>query len=395
MRVELGDGRSLHLDDEVLVPHRQALAATAEPEPVRMAFAAAHLVMVPSYHFCEHSSESPGSSDEIAVCVDWQASMELRRNLDALGFGVAEAMDTAQRFEIGWTTAERLIRECGALGLDNGFIAGAGTDHLEQIASRDELVEGVVYQAEVIGDAGGTVIILPMPWLVQEGFDADGYVEIYEEIFSRLQGPLLVHWLGEMFAPALQGYFPGDSFSRVMALAPEKVRGAKLSLLDAAMERQLRSELAERGQIMLTGDDLNFCELIAGPPPENWQEWGGHRIAIGDFSHALLGIFDGVAEPASLALRWLARGDLDRYFELMRPAQELSRLVFESPTRHYKAGLAFLSWLNDRQENFMLVNRQDQSRNFDHFVRLTELASAAGVLRDAEVAAERLRMLSP
>ena len=393
VEVALEGGRAMVIDDGVL-ERRAGQAPSSSPAPPRLVYAAAHVALAESYR------DRGMSSEELVEHVDWESTMAIRRRLDSLGFGVAEAMDTAQRFEVGWPVARRLIEQCGAIGLRNGFVAGAGA---EQAAPRDKvsLVDAVVEQAGFIQGCGGDVVLLPMPWLAANASGEEDYVEVYGAIVKQLTGPVYIHWLGEMFAPDLSGYFPGDSFDRVMALEPGVVRGAKISLLDAAMEHGLRQRLLSRDQILLTGDDLDFARLIAGGDPRGpgqplvaparWTMIGGREVALGDFSHALLGIFDGIAAPAGLALRCLAAGDADAYFALMGPAQELSRAVFESPTQHYKAGLAFLSWLNGHQGNRMLVGRLERARDREHYLRLAVLAAEAGVFEDAGVAGERLR----
>ena len=370
------------LDDGVLEPFRTELnefdaSAPGTPPPCRLAFAAAHVVMKPGYAGFGHSLGSPGDPSEVASQIDWETTFALRRRLAGHGFGIAEAMDTAQRYEIGWRIAERLIEGTGALRLARGFVAGASTDHLEALLDPEQVAEAWAWQANRILAAGGTPVLLPQPALTAWKLDADRFVAVYRGAVERIDGPLYLHWLGEMFHPAMRGYFPGDSFERALALDPEKVRGAKLSLLDADQERRVRRAIAPRGQIVLTGDDLHFAELIAGDAP-------------GDFSHALLGVFDAVAAPAGLALRFLAHGRRDRYHQLMAPCEALGQAVFEPPTRHYKAGLAFLAWLNGWQDNLMLVNREDLSRDREHLLRVARLASAAGCLEDAALAAERL-----
>ncbi len=367
--------------------------------PARLVFAAAHVVMKPSYQNVPHSLEQPGSPNEIAEHVDWSATMDLRRHLDAQGLGIAEAMDTAQRFSIGWSSARRLIEECGRLGLDNGFIAGAGVDHLNAVRSTADLVDGVVHQARLIQEAGGMVTLLPLLWLGENKATEATYVQVYDDIIRQLQGPLFVHWLGDMFLPGLTGYFPGNSFASVMALDPEKVRGCKLSLLDEDLELRVRRELLQRDQIVLTGDDFHFARLIHGSGPnvpeiQRHTTIAGRQVALGDFSHALLGILDGIAVPAGLALSHLARGDSARYMEIMEPCEELGLHVFSEPTAHYKTGLAFLSWLNGLQENLMLVNHEERCRDVEHLLRTAALAAAAGALRDAALAAQRLAVLT-
>jgi len=391
MRAEakLADGREITLEDGLLAQYRDRIESA---KPVRTGFAAAHLVL-----HAEHDGE-------LADVIDWDATMAQRRRLDGFGFGIAEAMDTAQRFEVGWPVAERLIEECGRLGLEHGFIAGASYDHVEKIGSTDELVEAVVYQCHAIEAAGGIPILLPMEWLVANHVDADGYVDVYTRIAFSVRGPVFVHWLGEVFHPGLHGYFPEDSFSRVMESLPERIVGAKLSLLDAALEHRIRQELAPRQQIVLTGDDYHFARLIFGGEPSDGgldapevagtRDVGGLEFPLGDFSHALLGVLDAVAEPAGIAFSLLARGETRAYFELMQPCERLGQWIFQDPTPDYKAGLVCLAWLNGWQEQFRLPNRLETKRDLDHYVRLAELASEARALVDASLATKRLEQLA-
>jgi hypothetical protein len=387
----LAGGREVELVSGALEGERRELDALGSAAPVRRAFAAAHLVMTREFAELPVERARALRGRDLTPWIDWSSTAKLRRRFDELGLGVAEAMDTAQRFEVGWDVACELIERCGSLRLANGFVAGASADQLAAGASRAQLVDAIVEQARFIQRCGGEVMLLPQPSLVAERASEDDFVAFYRAIFERSDGPLFVHWLGEMFHPGLRGYFPGRSFERVMALDPAKVRGAKLSLLDDALELRLRRELAERDQIVLTGDDFHFADLIAGGgAPARWTRIGERSVALGDFSHALLGAFDAVALPASLALRWLAHGRRERALALLRPCEQLSRAVFEPPTSRYKAGLAFLAWLSESQPTFALPARLDLERNLDHFVRLASLASSAGLLPDAALAADRL-----
>ncbi len=359
--------------------------------------------MRPEYADVAHSVDAPGDASEIADFVDWKATAAFRTRLGSHGFGIAEAMDTAQRFELGWPAADRLIEICGGLGLETGFVAGASTDHLgHPPGSERELVEAVAWQCERIREHGGVAVLLPMVWLLENGYDADGFVKVHERILERVHGPLILHWLGPMFLASLQGYFPGDSFARILALDPTKVRGCKLSLLDDAMELGVRRSIADRDQVVFTGDDFHFGELVLGGDPRDAArelpmpivrvgEFAGRPLTHGDFSHALLGIFDAIARPFGVALELLAQGDVAGYRAIAAPCEALGQHVFEAPTQHYKAGLAFLSWLNGYQDNAMLVNHAERCRDRGHYVRLVELASAAGAIEDADTAAERLQ----
>ena len=353
---------------------------------LRLAYAAARVVLWDGYRDVPHSLDRPGTPEEIVRWIDWEATAELRRRLGDLGLGIAEAMDTAQRFFLGWSNAERLIDLTAGLGLARGFCAGAGCDHLERVDGPEDLVRGVAHQAQVIRARGGVPVLLPMPQLSRSGADEETYVATYRGILERVEGPVYVHWLGAMFLPELEGYFPGRSFERVMELDPAKVRGAKLSLLDLELEQRLRSELLARDQLLLTGDDLHFGGLILGgdgeaiPAPQRWTEIDGQTVALGDFSHALLGILDGIAAPAAEALACLERGDAAGYRARMGPCEALSRHLFAPPTQHYKAGLAHLAHAAGWQSNDMLVNHEEQARDAAHYARARELARAAGLL---------------
>ena len=362
----------------------------SEPEPVtsasvRIGYAAAHIILKDSY------SDDPQPSD-VSEHVDWNQTMVFRQHLARQGFGIAEAMDTAQRFELGWPTARRLIDECGALELKTGFIAGAGADQCDDVADLTTLIDAVVEQVGIIQQVGGIPIILPMPWLCQWGSDEEQFISTYRSIFEQCEGPLFIHWLGPMFLAELEGYFPGDSLRKILEIDPDKVRGVKMSLLDHDLELQVRGHCRDRGQIVLTGDDLHFSALIEGDgqAPTGTVLLGDRQIPDGDFSHPLLGVLDGVAIPAGRALRHLAAGDVSGYRRWMEPCEKYGQKVFEEPTHLYKVGLAFTAWLNGHQSQSMLLNRIDLERDREHLLEVARLASLAGAIMDAGEAAEKI-----
>jgi Protein of unknown function (DUF993) len=391
-RVQFDRASSVEVNDSVLRFGARGLEMhDPEPAAVRRVFAATRVVMKADYEEFEHGKVV--RPDEIADFVDWDLSMAQRRRLDGLGYGIAEAMDTAQRFLIGWDLAAELIRRCGALDLRNGFIAGAGGDDAPE--GDAALVETVVRQARFIREQGGYVILLPLVRLAAEEASADRFVAVYTAIIDQLEGPLTLHWLGEPFMPVLRHLFPGDSFERIMAHDPSKVRGVKLSLLDAERERALRRAIARQDQIVFTGDDFHFADLIdadatASLEPQRWVSFGDESLGLGDFSHALLGVFDAVAEPMSLALRWLARGERARYRALAVPCEKLGQLLFEAPTEHYKVGLAYLAWLNGLQPTPSLPGHLERMRNEEHRYRLVCAAVASGAISAPREAARRL-----
>ena len=384
--IEIDDARWSELTADI--DHRKPLP--------RLAYAAAHVVMDSSYQRIQHSVDRPGSAEEIAEHVDWDATMQLRTVIGREGFGIAEAMDTAQRFNLGWNAARELIERTGKLGLSAGFCAGASTDHLPQVTTTNDLVHGVTEQIQVIRSAGGVPVILPMPLLCELKLGASAFTDVYGEIIRNAgDGPLVIHWLGPMFLPALEGYFPGDSFQQIMRIDPTRVRAAKLSMLDHALEVELRRDLLERDQIMMTGDDFHFGALIAGESnditsTDRTTELDGRKVDLGDFSHALLGILDAIASPAALAMRHLDNGNRSAYDTIMNPCEKLGQVIFEAPTRHYKTGLAFLAWINGIQDNPMLVNHEESCRTPEHLCRVVRLANDAGAIGNAPLATERL-----
>ena len=354
----------------------------------RLVFAAAHVVA---------SADATGRAAHPASpeAIDWDATHRFREHLWSLGFGIAEAMDTAQRETLGWDNSARLMaRTLAAAAREPArmVIAGAGVDHLAtREVSLAGLIDAYLVQVEWIHDRGGRAILFPTAILPGRFPEPRHYVEVYRTVSARASKPVFVHWLGESFAPALKGYFPGASFRDIMRDNPGML-GVKLSLLDEATEVSIRRDLARDGQIVLTGDDFNFPPLIRGTdraPDVGRFEFEGRSYPLGDHSHALLGIFDGIATVASRALSHLAAGDGGAFDRLLAPTIPLSRHIFRAPTLHYKAGLVFLAHLNGHQPAFHLLDDVERTRDLAHYAELFRLANAAGVLDDPEAAYQR------
>lgn len=353
----------------------------------RIAYAAAHVVAKP----VNGAAASPRSPESI----DWEATLRFRRHLWHLGFGIAEAMDTAQRELLGWDNAARLLDLTLAEARaepGRAVIGGAGTDSLASPApTLRQVIDAYVMQAEFIHERGGRVILFPTVLLPRHFPRPEHYVEVYRTVTREVSKPVFLHWLGEMFAPALQGYFPGDSFWRITADNP-KVLGVKLSLLDRKEEEAIRRRLAAQGQVVLTGDDFNFPALIKGRRgvlARRTFDFEGRTYPLEDYSHALLGIFDGIARVASRALVCLAQANLGEYDRLMAPTVALARHIFKAPTQYYKAGLVFLAYLNGHQPHAHLLDDLERQRTITHYAMLFKLANAAGVLDDPEAAYQR------
>ncbi|WP_027056737.1 dihydrodipicolinate synthase family protein [Mesorhizobium erdmanii] len=347
----------------------------------RIAYAAAHVVADP------FEMTDPWSRP----VVDWDRTMAFRHHLWRLGFRIAEAMDTSQRgMGFDWTSARELIRRSIAesrtvAGAD--LASGAGTDHLAPASARtlDDVIAAYEEQFAFIEGEGGKAIMMASRALAAVAKGPDDYAAVYDRILGQASGKVILHWLGDMFDPALNGYWGSHDFETaldtVVAIIERhanKVEGIKISLLDADKEVALRNRLPD-GVVMFTGDDFNYPELIAG-------DSRGH-------SHALLGIFDAIAPVANAALAKLAAGDQAGYDALMAPTVPLSRKIFEAPTEYYKAGIVFMAWLNGHQDHFTMVGGMQSARGIRHYADIFRLADQAGLLADPELAISRMKSL--
>lgn len=342
----------------------------------RIAYAAAHVIADPLGH------NAPGAP----AAVDWDTTLAFRRHLWSYGFGVAEAMDTAQRgMGLDWAATQELIRRSSdeARTVGGRIAAGAGTDHLTASgASLDEVRAGYEQQLEVVEGVGATVILMASRQLAAAATGPDDYHDVYGKLLAQVREPVILHWLGEVFDPQLAGYWGArdvdvatESFVRLVHDHAASVDGVKVSLLDADHEVALRRTLPD-GVRLYTGDDFNYPQLIRGDEVSH--------------SDALLGIFAAIAPAASTALQALDREDLDAYEAAMAPTVPLARHVFATPTFHYKTGIAFLAWLSGHQPGFTMVAGQQAGRSVPDLIETFRLADAAGLLPDPELAARRM-----
>ncbi|MEO8758805.1 MAG: dihydrodipicolinate synthase family protein [Devosia sp.] len=344
----------------------------------RIAYAAAHVVADPL------AIVDPW----LTPAIDWDATLAIRHRLWDLGFGVAEAMDTSQRgMGLGWPMARELIaRSLGEAKSRGALIAcGAGTDHLEPDPSLilDDIIAAYKLQIEAIEALGGRIILMASRALAAVATLPADYARVYGRLLRDVRQPVILHWLGEMFDPALAGYWGHDDHDTAMAVCLEiiaanadKIDGIKISLLSKEKEIAMRRRLPP-GVRMYTGDDFNYAELIAG-------DEAGH-------SDALLGIFDAIAPVASAALAALARGSSNEFHELLQPTVPLSRHIFAAPTRFYKTGVIFLAYLNGLQSHFTMIGGQESARSLQHLSELFRLADHARALDDPALATDRMR----
>ncbi|MDO8371283.1 MAG: dihydrodipicolinate synthase family protein, partial [Polaromonas sp.] len=333
----------------------------------------------------------------INCAVDWDATIAYRRHLWSLGLGVAEAMDTAQRgMGLDWPTSLELIRRSleAAKDVPGALVAsGCGTDHLvlENVKTVDEVIAGYEEQMAAIEKLGGKLIVMASRALARVAKSPADYERVYDRILSQAKQPVVLHWLGEMFDPALAGYWGTqdvdaamDTALGIIAAHPDKVDGIKISLLDKDKEIAMRRRLPA-GVRMYTGDDFNYAELIAG-------DGFGSELFHGQ-SDALLGIFDAIAPAASAALGELAQGNVEKFHAILGPTVPLSRHIFAAPTRFYKTGVVLMAWLNGHQSHFTMVGGQQSTRSLQHFTELFRLADVANLLEQPELAVRRMKTL--
>ncbi len=353
----------------------------------RIAYSAAHVV-----------SDPLAKLDPWLECaVDWDATINYRRHLWSLGLGVAEAMDTAQRGTgLDWPTSLELIRRTldAAQDVPGSLVAsGCGTDQLvlEDVTTVDEVIAAYEEQLEAIEKLGGKLIIMASRALARVAKSPADYERVYDRILSQVKQPVVLHWLGDMFDPALLGYWGSADVAQAMSTAlgiiqshSHKVDGIKISLLDKDKEIAMRRRLPPSVR-MYTGDDFNYAELIAG-------DGFGPNIVNGQ-SDALLGIFDAIAPAASAALTALAEGKLDTFHAILGPTVPLSRHIFMAPTRYYKTGVVFMAWLNDHQSHFSMIGGQQSTRSAQHLAELFRLADEANLLEHPELAVHRMKNL--
>ena len=369
---QTGQLEPYHLKGTPITPAR--LSDTAS----RVIYSAAHVVADP------YSATDPYGR----AAVDWEATLRFRVYLSDLGLGIAEAMDTAQRgMGLDWDGAFELIKRTKAALPDARVANGVGTDHLDGSLSYslDEVKAAYLHQLEAVQSVDARVIFMASRALTRAASSPDDYVRLYADVLAECDHPVILHWLGEMFDPALAGYWGVSDFNEAMEIVlsiihenESKIDGIKISLLDKDKEIIMRRRLPETVK-MYTGDDFNYPELIAG------DEVG--------FSHALLGIFDPLAAAAAHAVNQLSKGDEAGFRATLDPTVPLARHIFRAPTQYYKTGVVFLAWLNGFQDHFVMLNGAQAARSLPHLCQIFTMADTAGLLRKPDLAVARMTSL--
>ena len=379
---------SIHLPTPQGIMTNYPLVTTEERPTVitpafnRIAYAAAHVVIDPQHQGADWLNNPR---------IDWDATLAYRHHLWRLGFNIAEAMDTAQRgMGVSWEIAKELIirslQEAQTVpGAD--LAAGVGTDQLEaaHATTLEQVIAAYEEQMELVEKHNGKIILMASRALAKVAKTPQDYLAVYNRLLEQSQDKIILHWLGEMFDPALAGYWGSTDFAaaadtvlEIIANNVDKVEGIKISLLSKEKEVAFRKRLPSQVK-MYTGDDFNYPELIAGED--------------GHYSHALLGIFDAIAPVAAAALNELALGNSGEYYRLMNPTVALSREIFKAPTQYYKAGIVFLAWLNGHQSHFSMAGGMQAAREISHYAEIFRLADQAGLLQNPQLATRRMKNL--
>ena len=374
---------TLPRSDGTLAPYTLTGRAPVEPGtgPIRsrVGMAAVHVVADPL----------AGVPPTLEARLDWEATLAFRRFVWSLGLAVAEAMDTSQRgMGLDWATAKELIKRsvAEARAIPGAVLgSGAGTDQLAPSprVTISDVEAAYEEQCAWIEGVGGRIILMASRALAACAKGPDEYVKVYGRLLAQVREPVIIHWLGDMFDPALAGYWGSRDLDRatetLLAIVRDhaaKIDGVKISLLDQAREIAMRRRFPA-GVRMYSGDDFDYPTTIGG-------DAHGH-------SDALLGIFDVIAPAAAAALRALDAGDRDRFHAILGPTLPLSRHVFGAPTRFYKTGVVFAAYLNGHQSHFRMVGGLESARSVVHLAEQFRLMDAAGLLADPERAAGRMR----
>ncbi|MGV0110258.1 dihydrodipicolinate synthase family protein [Arthrobacter sp. CP30] len=345
------------------------------PLASRTVYAAAHVVPRTT------ADNVPGAPADL----DWDATLAFRHHLWSWGLGVADAMDTAQR-NMGLdaaATRELITRSAAeAQSVGGGLVVGVNTDHVDDaVITLDAVVDAFKHQLHLTEDAGASVVLMASRHLARAARSAEDYERVYAEVLAAAGAPVILHWLGAAFDPELGSYFgspdtdaASSTLLKIIANAPDKVAGVKMSLLDAGSERAVRGRLNAPTR-MFTGDDFNYVSLIGGDSS--------------GYSDALLGAFAALGPHASAAVQALDAGDHDAYQRILGPTEALSRQIFSTPTFYYKTGVAFLSWLNGHQPGVGMVGGLHAARSLPHLSEIVRLANDCGALEQPELARER------
>jgi hypothetical protein len=115
------------------------------------------------------------------------------------------------------------------------------------VTSVDEVIRAYEEQMEAIEALGGRLIVMASRALARVARSPADYERVYDRVLRQAREPVILHWLGDMFDPALTGYWGSANADAAMDTAlgiiqahASKVDGIKISLLDKDKEIAMR-----------------------------------------------------------------------------------------------------------------------------------------------------------
>ena len=183
-----------------------------------------------------------------------------------------------------------------------------------------------------------------------------------------------------------------DMAARIAARAPVAVQLAK-QLINAAVGEDTEATLEALAAGVVGGtQDTRWRQDVHGrrlqlPGADRGRRRGPQPRAAGHLrsdSAGGIGCAVGAGRGRCANLPWAS-------VRLLEPTVPLSRLIFRTPTQHYKTGVVFLAYLNRYQNHFVMVGGAQAMRPLPYFAALFRLADGAGLLRDPECAVLRMQ----
>ncbi len=114
-----------------------------------------------------------------------------------------------------WPAARELTRLSAqrAAGLGGVIASGAGTDQLPPGPHPLPAIVGAyTEQLAAVQETGARVILMASRALAASTRSPRDYLDVYGHLLGQVEQPVILHWLGEDFDPALRGYWGAADF---------------------------------------------------------------------------------------------------------------------------------------------------------------------------------------
>ena len=134
-------------------------------------------------------------------------------------------MDTAQRgIGLDWPNALELIRRTKVAFPDALVANGCGTDDMAAVDTLDAVTHAYLEQVEAIQRVGGRIILMASRALCKVAKGPEDFAQVYHRVLDACDAPVIPHWLGEAFDPALKGYWGANDFPAALDTALEIIK---------------------------------------------------------------------------------------------------------------------------------------------------------------------------